>query len=568
MRALIIVVGLLLSGCSPALASTSCPDWGALRLKQEIAALAQRLEACDRAYYQQGVSLMEDALYDQLRATLGQWQMCAGAIAEEPLLPAGKVAHPVAQTGLKKLGDERALATWMAGKGPLWIQPKVDGVAVTLTYRNGRLASAISRGNGRVGEEWTDAVRQITSLPTVLPKESRWQDVTLQGELFLKMNGHQQKQQGGLNARNRAAGLLMRRQPSPALDQLGLFVWEWPDGPSGMAERLQALTMLGFPLTARYTLPVTTLAEVAAQREHWFNAPLPFVTDGVVVREEQSPAGKFWRNTPVSWAVAWKYAPAQQVAEVESITFTVGRTGKIAPVLNLRPMKLDDKWVRRVNVGSVERLRAWEIAEGDRVVISLAGQGIPRLEEVAWRVKERKPIDYPDASQFDTFSCLTLTPTCHSQFLARLVWLGGPQGVQVSGIGPQGWRTLITQGGLDSLTGWLAFSLPQLQEKMGISLKQAEKLYASLQLARQKGLKPWLSGLGVPPYALATLKDEPWPVIQQRSEQQWSQYAGIGAKRAAQLWALLHHPAMQRIVDDLQRGQVPAFMPAHSNSGA
>lgn len=562
MRLLLILIGIgLVYGVVPARASVDCPAWDSARLTREIAALSSRLAACDTAYYQQGISLIEDTLYDQLRQTLGEWQQCAGSPPDAPTLAAGKVPHPVAHTGLKKAADATALKKWMDGKQGLWIQPKIDGVAVTLIYRHGRLVSAISRGDGLRGQAWTAQVRRMGSVPLTLPPGSRWQDVTLQGEIFLKMTGHQQSARGGLNARNRVAGLLMRREASPELQQLGFFVWEWPDGPAEMAARLHALAELGFPLTARYTLPVTGFAQAEAQREQWFNAPLPFVTDGVVIREGQSPAGRYWRNQPAGWAMAWKYPPARQTAAIRTIEFAVGRTGKVAAILNLHPIQLDDKRVSRVNIGSPSRLKQWDLAEGDRVIIALAGQGIPRLEGVAWRVKDRKPVAYPDPHRFTPFTCFTLTPECREQFLARLVWLSGPHGLALAGMGPESWRKLLDNGKLASLTGWLQLSRDDLAAGAGFSLKQAEKMYASLQLARQKSLRQWLSALGLPPYALNALSGSSWASISRRTEDDWHAHAGIGKKRAAHLWAFLHHPPVTALIAGLQQQGVTAFMP-------
>ncbi|WP_072931497.1 NAD-dependent DNA ligase LigB [Nissabacter archeti] len=562
MRLLFMLAGMvLLYSTAPAKASIHCPAWDAARLTQEIAALSHRLEACDTAYYQQGVSLIEDTLYDQLRLTLGEWQHCAGHQAEAPVLAAGKVPHPVAHTGLKKAADDRAVKNWLAGKPDTWIQPKVDGVAVTLTYRHGKLVSAVSRGDGLRGQSWTAHVRRMGSVPLTLPPGSRWQDITLQGEIFLRMNGHQQAVQGGLNARNKAAGLLMRRQATPELQQLGFFVWEWPDGPEEMPARLQALTGLGFPLTARYTLPLSTFAQAAAQRTQWFHAPLPFVTDGVVIREGKSPAGRYWHNQPAAWAIAWKYPPARQTAEVRAIEFTVGRTGKVAAILHLHPVQLDDKQVQRVNIGSPARLKGWDLTVGDHVIIGLAGQGIPRLEGVAWRVKTRQPVVYPDVQQFTPFTCFTLTPVCREQFLARLVWLSGPHGLELAGLGPESWGTLIDSEKLDSLVGWLRLNSADLAADTGLSLKQAEKLYASLQLARQKNLRQWLSALGLPPYALGTLSGSGWQAISRRTEHDWRAHAGIGKKRAAHLWAFLHHPAFTAMISALQQQGIAAFLP-------
>ncbi len=110
---------------------------------------------------------------------------------------------------------------------------------------------------------------------------------------------------------------------------------------------------------------------------------LPFATDGIVVRSEDKPAGESWLPGEGNWVVAWKYSPVSQLAEVKNIQFSVGRTGKVSVVAGLEPVRLDDKQVRRVSLGSVERWQRLDIAQGDQVLISLAGQGIPRLDKLS-----------------------------------------------------------------------------------------------------------------------------------------------------------------------------------------
>ncbi|WP_431224454.1 hypothetical protein ACQ86O_05665 [Serratia sp. L9] len=132
----LVTIGLL---CGTAWAK-NCPDWSPERLQLEIKALDNQLGRWDEAYYRQGNSLIEDEVYDGLLQQLQNWQRCAGGMYSQGIqrpLPAGKVQHPVVQTGLRKLADSLAVGQWIQGRGDLWVQPKVDGVAVTLVYRKG-----------------------------------------------------------------------------------------------------------------------------------------------------------------------------------------------------------------------------------------------------------------------------------------------------------------------------------------------------------------------------------------------------------------------------------------------
>jgi len=233
-----------------------CPDWPPERRSLEIKALDSQLGRWDEAYYRQGDSPIDDEIYDGLQQQLQHWRHCAGELSPEGngRLPAGKVPHPVAQTGLRKLPDRFAVSQWMQGRRDLWVQPKVDGVAVTLVYRQGVLVSAISRGNGLKGENWLAKVKAIPAVPNRL--QGAPANLILQGELFLTMNDHRQQTHGGINARAKVAGMLMRNPLSAELKQLGLFVWAWPDGPSTMVERLQQLAAMGFTLPQQYSKPV------------------------------------------------------------------------------------------------------------------------------------------------------------------------------------------------------------------------------------------------------------------------------------------------------------------------
>lgn len=136
---------------------------------------------------------------------------------------------------------------------------------------------------------------------------------------------------------------MMRQDDSDTLNSLGVFVWAWPDGPQLMTDRLKELATAGFTLTQTYTRAVKNADEVARVRNAWWKAKLPFVTDGVVVRAAKEPESRHWLPGQAEWLVARKYQPVAQVAEVKTIQFAVGKSGKISVVASLAPVMLDDK---------------------------------------------------------------------------------------------------------------------------------------------------------------------------------------------------------------------------------
>lgn len=537
----------------------TCPHWPAERLRNELNALEEQLARWDTAYYQRGKSLISDELYDSLRQKQRFWRVCAGRTGEIPLpqLPAGKVPHPVAHTGLRKLADRRAVAQWLAERRDVWLQPKVDGVAVTLVYRHGKLAQAISRGNGRLGEDWLEKVRAIPGVPLTLANAPDL--LVLQGELFLLMTGHRQQLHGGVNARASVAGTLMRNQPSERLTQLGIFIWAWPDGPPAMSQRLAQLAAWGFTLARDYTQPVNSVEDVIRWRDAWFASPLPFVTDGVVLHQASSPSGRYWRNKPALWAVAWKYPPAEQVTRVEQVMFRIGRTGKITVVLALDPLRLDDKWIRRVNIGSLARWRYWDIVPGDQVAVSLKGQGIPLVTRVAWRSVERPVLTAPDAARYHAFSCFTLQEGCRQQFIARLVWLSGPQGLMMNGVSEASWRMLVDHGQVKELADWLMLTPESLRTLPGMGDKQARRLYQQFMLARRQPFSRWLLALGAPLSSDQLADVTGWQQAKRLPPHIWQRQAGIGDKRAAQLVEFFRQPALLRVTNILRQQHIAGF---------
>lgn len=555
-----IVLALLATLCQAK--GAVCPAWTPQRADNEINQLQQQLRHWDNAYYQQGSSQIADTDYDSLQLRLTQWLHCfrTAALDDEPHLPSGgEQLHPVAHTGVKKLPNKLAVAYWMQSRDDLWVQPKVDGVAVTLVYRHGKLVSLISRGDGLRGEEWLKKAAGIPAIPLTI--ESKQNEVVLQGELFLMMNGHYQARAGGKNARAQVAGAMMSKQTSPLLPHIGVFIWGWPDGPADMAAQLHQLTQWGFGLAGEWSKSVKDEEDVAGWRERWFRAPLPFVTDGVVIHQASRPAGKNWLPGEGHWAAAWKYQPPEASTEVLSVNFSIGRTGKISVVLNLQPVQLDDKTVRRVNLGSLRSWREHDIIAGDQITISLAGQGIPRLERVIWRVKERHYPLIPDEERFTPTSCYYLEAECQRQLLARLSWLSQKSVLNIPGVQRSTWLRLLEIPEMAHLFSWLTLSVEQIAAAAGISPARAQQLWHSFNLTRQQPLRRWIAALGLPlpRKALNALTDKNWDTLLQRDAQTWQTLPGVGKVSAQRIVHQLQDEHLRRLITFLQQQNIPAI---------
>ncbi|GED23732.1 NAD-dependent DNA ligase LigB [Halomonas halmophila] len=563
--------------CWPLTGLAECPPWSPERGERELAALQERLTAWNRAYRQHGRSSVSDAVYDQAQARFETWQECfpAAVVAPAPgvaisdappvdkssaALADGRLRHPVPQSGLIKLDDVAAVEAWLQRRDDVWMQPKVDGVAVTLVYEQSRLQQAISRGDGRAGQDWTATARRIPAVPDRLPSEQR---LVLRGELYQRLDAHVQANQGTAGARSRVVGWMARdRLANAQAERIGLFVWDWPGGPPAMRKRLARLTELGLPDTARWTRPVESLRAVRDQREHWHHTALPFATDGLVLKQGRRPGAQSRTQAPPDWAAAWKYPPRSTLAEVRGVTFEIGRTGRITPLLHLRPTSLAGRTIRRVSVGSLARWQRRDIRPGDMVAISLAGHTIPRLDSVAWRAAERPTVTAPSPTEYHALSCWQPEPGCEGQFLERLAWLSGEQALDMAGVGPGTWESLVEAGLVTRLLDWMGRSAESLQAASGIGEVRGRRLAARFAAARQRPCRAWLEALGAPPGALAGVAAGDrvsWAELASRRMSQWQALPGVGPVRARALRDFFRHAEVRRLAARLEKVGIAGF---------
>lgn len=551
---------LLLTIFIPLSAQAHCPDWPATRADVEITTLHQQLQRWDTSYHRDGQALVADELYDQARQRLDTLQGCFPLVPQaraRPLATArGNIAHPVAHTGVEKLPGADAVRLWLRNRREVWVQPKIDGVAVSLIYRKGRLHQALSRGDGLLGHDWSSVARQIPAIPQQLPQPV---DLLLQGELYQRLEGHVQARAGSRNARSRVAGWMARKHLEPdAAAQIGLFVWDWPQGPQAMDERLEQLAKLGFTEGREYSRRIANFDAARHWREHWYRSALPFASDGIILRLGRRPAAERWQARNPHWIAAWKYPYIQALANVREVEFRVGRTGRITPLLHIEPVTLDDRQIRRVSAGSLRRWRELDILPGDQVAVSLAGLTIPRLDGVALRAPQRAPLQAPVQSDFHALSCWQPSPGCESQFLARLTWLSGKQALDLEHVGEQTWVRLMQAGRIKSLLDWLTLDQAELVNMAGFGERSSARLLESLHNARRRPFALWLKALGLPPSGAADLGGS-WQALALKSSLDWQQEAEVGVERAERLAAFFRDPQVLALRATLNAAGVEGF---------
>ncbi|WP_082981444.1 NAD-dependent DNA ligase LigB [Morganella psychrotolerans] len=497
----VFIAGVLSGGLlcvMPAFAATGiqsgCPPHMVEQAETALAELRNQLAHWDKRYHTQGISEVSDETYDQMRARLVRLEQCYGP--QTPvILPSSvryKVKHPVVHTGVRKAASDNEVTQWLRHRKNVLIQPKVDGVAVSLVYSKGKLAHMISRGDGHYGLDWTEKAGRIPAIPQEIATELT--DVILQGEIFLRRDGHVQSRDGGKNLRSVTAGLLMRQANDKQLRELDIFIWAWPGGATNMQQSLNTLTEWGFPLTAQYTKAVSDPESAAEQREAWYRQPMPFAGDGVVLKQMPPQDTSRWQTGHNHWSLAWKYPVQTAVTEVRHVQFPVGRTGRITVLLSVEPVIIDGKTIKRVAMGSPAVWMKQRIYPGDLIVVGLHGHGIPKVREVIRKTETPPELNVPGKADFHRTSCLTYTPVCRQQYLARLVWLGKQLGM--TGTGVRNWGKLADHYTFSGLLDWMSLDEDQLKAALGNV--RGVNFYRQADAARQKPFSVWIKALGVP----------------------------------------------------------------------
>lgn len=289
---------------------------------------------------------------------------------------------------------------------------KFDGVAIGLTYRHGKLVQAVTRGDGTTGDDVTNNVRTIKTIPLELHETDFPDEFEIRGEIFMPRSVfdeiNREREDIGetpfANPRNAAAGTLKLLNSAEVARRkldctLYYLLGESLPADNHFRNMLKAKEW-GFKVSEHMTL-CNNLTEVQHYIEHWDKArkKLPFDTDGVVIKinsyRQQSLLG-LTAKTP-RWAVAFKYKPERVATELLLVDFQVGRTGAVTPVANLKPVKLAGTTVKRASLHNADQIQLLDIRVGDWVFVEKGGEIIPKIVGVdqSKRSLFSKPIDFP-----------------------------------------------------------------------------------------------------------------------------------------------------------------------------
>ncbi len=532
---------------------------------QRVQELREQLHRHNYLYHVLDAPVITDAEYDALFRELQTLEEANPDLADPgsptqrvgaaPAPQFDEVAHPVPMLSLGNAFDEEELATWRRRAAGMLehddfamvCEPKIDGLAIALTYESGRLTRAATRGDGVRGEDVTLNVRTIKSVPLVLqagvPAPPRMEvrgEVYFPRDAFRRMN--EEREYAGeplfANPRNAAAGSLRQLDPRiTASRQLAIWVYQlgWAEDaetPPTHWETMQWLRKLGFrvnPEIARFE----STDDIAAYYERWVRErdDKNYQTDGVVVKidrlDYQRHLGFVGREP--RWAIAWKFPAERAVTRLLSIGINVGRTGALNPYAILEPVQVSGVTVKQATLHNEDDIRRKDIRAGDYVVVERAGEVIPQVvgpDEERNKNRERGP----------QFEMPALCPACNSEVVRdegaaahrcvntacpaqrfeRIRHFVSQAAMDIDGLGeklvaqllgshlacdletgqtyPHLTEELATIRDLPDIYGLTVEQLAAM-ERMGA--KSAENLHAAIEASKQRPLPSVISGLGI-----------------------------------------------------------------------
>lgn len=473
-----------------------------------------------------------EAQYPELLVASSPTQTIAG----KPLAALRKTRHAIRQWSLNDAFTEediqafdtrvrRALIKEGDATDPEYVcELKIDGLHVILTYEKGELVLAATRGDGVTGEDVTHTVRTIADIPQIL---SRPVDLIVEGEIYMsrkgfeKLNRAREKEGAALfaNPRNVAAGSVRQLDPAVAAARpLHSYLYDVERSseplPKTQAEELEYLRALGLPVNP-HERTVKDVDGIIRYWKGWEGASREnedYLIDGIVVkvnsRRQQELLGHTGKGP--RYAIAMKFAAEQATTIVESITLQVGRTGKLTPVANLRPVSVAGTTVSRATLHNEDFIREKDIREGDTVVIQKAGDIIPEVLQVLteFRIGNEKKWKFPTRSSLcGGDGAIERIPgeAAHRCVIRKgagveerkFAHFVGKAALDIDGMGAKTIRLLMQHGLLQSFDDLFTLTYEELMGLPGFQDVSARKLIDAINEARTVPLNRLLVGLSI-----------------------------------------------------------------------
>ena len=558
---------------------------------QRMQELVDRLNTYARAYYVEDAPLISDGEYDALEAELLALEKETGTVLPdspthrvggEPLAKFEEHRHLGRLWSLDKVRTLDGIREWMdrvkrlldLSEDPLYaLEYKFDGLTINLTYENGVLTQGATRGNGVTGEAILPQLKTIRSLPLTIPFTGRME---VQGECIMRLsvlNKYNKTAKEPLkNARNAAAGALRNLDPQVTAERhLSCFCYNvgYIEGKElhDHQEMMAFLRENGFPVSPfvhyghRADEFIELIDKVAEERDG-----LDFLIDGMVIkicdfaqREQLGYTEKFPR-----WAMAYKFAAEEATTTIESVTWEVGRTGKLTPVAHVEPVDLCGVTVSNATLNNWDDICRKQVGIGSRVFIRRSNDVIPEILGAVPGNTPKAPVEKPTVCPFcgahvehrGVHLYCTNPLSCRPQIISRLAHFASRDAMDIDTFADKTAEQLFNELNVATIPELYTLRRDRLLGLEGFGEKKAQNLLTALENSKHRPLSAFLNALGIPNVGVKTARDLSLTFgsldkLRNATFDELVAIEDVGDIVAESILSFFHDPRISRQIDDL-----------------
>ncbi|MBQ3198094.1 MAG: NAD-dependent DNA ligase LigA [Alistipes sp.] len=511
-----------------------------MTIEQQINELRRTLNLYNYKYYVENNPVVSDFEFDTLLRQLQELEAANPQFAD-PNSPTARVGsdltsefqsveHTFPMLSLSNTYSLEELGEWIdrnekeVGQTEYVCELKFDGTAISLTYENGRLLRAVTRGDGSRGDDVTANVRTIRSVPLVLNGDDYPDFFEIRGEIFMPYSSFErlnaERAEAGeqlfANPRNAAAGTL-KQQQSQVVARRGLDCTLYQlagnklpcDTHSG---NLDAARRWGFKIS-EHTAICSSREEIFDYINYWDveRKRLPFPTDGIVIKVNRDSVRRTlgYTSKAPKWAVAYKFKAEQATTRLLSIDYQVGRTGAITPVANLEPVQLAGTTVKRATLHNADQIELLDIRIGDMVYVEKGGEIIPKITgiDLSARQADSQPLEYithcPECGatlvryEGEAKHYCPNQNGCRPQILGRIVHFIRRKAMNIESLGEETVELLFANNLLHNIADLYDIKAEQIATLPRLGEKSAENIIQSINNSRQVPFHRVLFALGI-----------------------------------------------------------------------
>jgi DNA ligase (NAD+) len=583
-------------------------------IEKELAELRREINYHLYRYHTLDDPVISDAAYDQLLNRLRQLEAehpelitpdsPTQRVGAPPLDSFEKIIHPIPMTSLGNAFNDADMRNWLARIGRLLpdgigvadlefvVEPKIDGLAVALTYEQGIFIQGATRGDGVVGENVTANLRTVKSIPLRIPATPDGPPaparLEVRGEVYMPIAAfnefnRRQAEQGDkvfANPRNAAAGSLRQLDSKiTAQRPLALFAYAvgYVEGAeiTSQKQALDYLRRLGFPVNPDI-LHTANFEEVLSFIHTWMQRrdELTYDADGVVVKLNdfalQQQLGVVG-NAP-RWAIAYKFPAREATTKLLEIKTNVGRTGQITPYANLEPVNIGGVTVRQATLHNFDDLAKKDIRAGDTVVVKRAGDVIPQVVKpiLELRPPDSQPYQPPSHCPVcneptmrldDEVALFCINAACPAQLVRQVEYFVSRGAMDIEGFGIKIGEQLVQAGLIKDIADIYFLERDQLLQLEGFADKKVDNLLSAIAASKAQPFERFLTGLGIRYVGsvVAGLLARAFPTIealQNASQEQLETVEGIGPRIAESVVAWFSRLPNQKLIDKFRQAGV------------